>query len=342
MSQTTNVITIFVYAISVILHSLGFALLTRIKKTDTFGETQRLYLLNLSFTSAIYAGLAVVEEVCLVLNNDTFVITLILDGFLYTWYIFIMAALTFDRFLTLYLKLRYISVWKIKSTIGMLVACCTASITLGLVLFLTHSTIDALLTTLTLFVWPFLDFMFLFVAFFTYGYLMKTFRRNDIGIIVPATIKNLVVPNVRQGDLATAVAVNPSCVNSSSTATPVKNIAFSLRKTDLQGEQPPTTTVACCNINNSTPQSPTKKTVFSLRRARRGFIVPSLLVSSFIVCWLIPDLIYFSYKLSGDEDVKYSQFVDFLYPFGVFSDAIIYILCWKDTRRELARLVRCK
>lgn len=212
MIQTTKAITIFVYAISIILHSLGFALLTRIKKTDTFGETQRLYLLNLSFTSAIYAALAVVEEVCLALNKNTFVIILILDGFLYTWYIFIMTALTFDRFLTLYLKLRYISVWKIKKTIGMLAACCIVALTLALVLFLTHSSFDPLLATLSLFVWPFLDFLFLFVAFFTYGYLIKTFRKNDIGIIVPATIRNLACHSTNVSDARgypTTPTVNP-------------------------------------------------------------------------------------------------------------------------------------
>ena len=295
MFQTSNFITVVVYAISVVLHSFGFALLTRIKKTDTFGETQRLYLLNLSLTSAIYAGLAVFEEVYLAyseLSDSLLPVTLILDGFLYTWYIFIMTALTFDRFLTLYLKLRYIYVWNIRKTIAMLAACCTASVTIAVVLYMTHSKIDTLLTTLTLFVWPFLDFTFLFVAFFTYSYLLKTFRSNNVGIIVPAK----------------------------------KSVGHTHHSHE---------TAAACNHNSLETAS------FSLKKARRGFIVPSLLVSSFVVCWLIPDLIYFGCELSGDH-VTYSHIVDWMYPFGVLSDAIIYILCWKDTRRALVKLIYCR
>ena len=302
MLQTLTIITVVVYAISIILHLLGFSLLTRVRKTDIFGETQRMYLLNLSLTSAIYAGLAIAEEICLNFSewrSALFYVTLIMDGFFYTWYIFVMTALTFDRFLTLYLKLKYISVWRKSKTLTMLFISFTSSGLITLVLYLSHTDVESLLASMTLYVWPMLDFMFLFVAFFTYGYLIKTFNnKNNVGVIVQARIPGRI----------------------SSSETPV---------------------VLHQQENNTTPPMLKPTASFCLKKARRGFVVPSLLVSTFVVCWLIPDLIYFGYELYGKE-LKHGSIVDLLYPVGVLSDAIIYILCWKDTRQLLMKLLFCK
>ena len=295
----TNTITISIYVLSHLLHVLGFCLLIRIKKADTFGAAQRLFLLNLSLVEAIYAALAIFEEVTLQHENlakAKFSTVLILDGFFYVWYILVMIGLTFDRFLTLYLKLRYVTVWQIKKTKMVLATCFLLALISAIVLLCTHSDVDALYSSMTLYLWPLLNILFLLVAFGTYGYLARTaFKQNRI-------------------------------------IGPAKGLTESIDHENSHTEQQQT---------RGTISRKTADSSFSIRKMKRGFIVPSLLITSFMVCWLIPDFVYFGYEVS-DIELEYDSYVDLLYPIGVLTDAIIYILCWKDTRKELKKIfTRC-
>jgi len=293
MLPDNNILTVSLYLISFILHTLGFALLLQIKKFDTFGETQRLYLVNLSLIEALYSAMAVVDVLIYrSLKYIQFAVTLLFDGFLYTWYIVVMTALTFDRFLTLYLKLRYMSVWTTCKTKLVMTSCLFISFAVSIALYATHSDNDGLLSTLTIFVWPILDGAFLLVAVCFYGYLANTMKAaNQVSAVVA----------------------------------PKK---FT-----------PSDTVYLPPIKNK--QCTRKMTTFCLGRVKRGFLVPTLLISSFVLCWFIPDMIYFGHELL-DREIPYSIHIDVLYPLGILIDAVIYVLRWKDTKRALKKLTKCK
>jgi Serpentine type 7TM GPCR chemoreceptor Srsx. len=78
-----------------------------------------------------------------------------------------------------------------------------------------------------------------------------------------------------------------------------------------------------------------------MERIKKGFFVPSLLVTTFLVFWFIPDQLIFIHQVSGaswkiPETVQ--QAIRVCYALAVISDAFIYILTPREMRIAFKRL----
>ena len=79
------------------------------------------------------------------------------------------------------------------------------------------------------------------------------------------------------------------------------------------------------------------------KRLRKNFFLPSLLIISFIICWVFPVVFYFSMKIQNAkfDDEKVAPFMVLaviLIVSGICFDACAYIFCFQPIRSYLRRL----
>ena len=164
--------------LALVLHIFGLYLLRKAKcSASGFTEIQRFYLLHLSIVELVL--------ICSTIPNYFYhtsqgTIKTLLDVFgslsLFTWNVGIMQLITLDRFLMVYLNIKYSLFWTMrKSKIAVYTLIITSLATMGFVFLFDGISV---LVICVVYIWPCLDATFLLAAFTTYTYFFKKIREN--------------------------------------------------------------------------------------------------------------------------------------------------------------------
>ena len=198
-------------------------------------------------------------------------------------YLFIMIYLTVDRFFELYLNIRYPLYWSERKTKRLLTATWIVFIILAIVLsFLyKYQSIDYE-RLFYIYTWPITEAVFLVVAFWTYGYVIRKLYESYTSI-----------NNSRQS---------------------------SINKFNMN--------------NNNMPKSSKNQSQFK----KSAFYLPTLLILTFVLLQVVPDLTILFVVLSGNSVSAHVYTAVFMtYMVSIFLDAIIYIFLSPYVKQMLMR-----
>lgn len=323
----TNIINVSLYVVAFVMHCFGFSLLITLEVSPRFTCTQRLYLLHISVCETFGCLLYIIIRALIELEKiDTAVIfyKMSVSG-LYTWYIGLMVLMTFDRFLTVYYNITYHLIWTSKKTKALLTVLCVFSLFFGVAVF--PMSLLQVNKMVTLYLWPLLDFLFLVVAVVTYGYFFIKIKENRRkSHRMKASSMETIDSNISNSQNSQESSSNSGV--SSSTNTSVHHVNHASNATGT------------LQINN--PLSKSWRT-----KLKKSFYTPTLLVATFVVFWLVPDLINFSntllWKYHHDRFITQlmKEILRNFYPIGYISDAIIYIFFQKEVFQFLKKRMRC-
>ena len=290
------------YSCAIVLHSIAIVLIRSTQKSDSiFTNIQRMYLVNLSIVEILLSLTFVGNKILYTYypNYETvkslrFILHVTHACFLSLWYMSIMILITIDRFLTVYLNLRYRMYWPTRNSRIALIAAIAFSASLTFVNVFCSDTSEWDLNKIyTIYNTPPVhDVLFGVLIVLTYGYLysrIRHYRRFDVS---PQAITNTVT-------LPTTADTLPSL-----------NVHYDKRQTDM-------------------------------KKLKKKFYLPTLLIVSFILFWDVPNGVHFHYYKDQMEIPKTLHLViDSLYPLAIASDACIYIFATPSIRVKIIRKMR--
>lgn len=263
------------YIIPCALHLTGIYLLYYSRRFHQVGRNQYLYVLNLSIVEFIYCLVFVCANA--VSGEHEQYLKMFRQSFMYTWFSLIMICLTLDRFLEIYLNLRYVTICTVYKT---KIALCLApvfSIGISVVVYLVANNnndmnlFKSFDRIINLFYCPILNVIFMTTAIVTYGYILRKIRR------------------VRRRS----------------------------------------------SIADDFMQNVSKR-----KRFLRKIYMPTFLVVTFFLFYLVPDFVNWIYKFYGIIESDQLQNVHYLAHWVSYvSDALIYTLATKQIRKTIKRMM---
>ena len=309
--KLSNAINFAFYFVAFFSNAFGFLLLWKVPDGPRFSATQRLYLLNISACEITTCLLYMVIRVLNLEENSTHSISIykVTSSGLYFWYIGLMTLMTFDRFLVVYLNIRYPLIWSFKKTRFSLLLLFIVSVLVTIPFYVMDPL--TLHFTVILYWWPILDTVFIVTCVATYSYFFSKIKKM----------------RAQQHVLDTSIAKRPT-----TEAVSLENI------TQQQQQQQPAE-----QPKKKSPRRHNPKQI--LTKIKRGFFTPTLLIITFLIFWLIPDQLFFwdlftIYYRLVDEPIFGDLFFEMIkscYPFGFISDAVIYIFFQKEVFSYLKR-----
>ena len=351
--EITDTLGIIAYIVVLIVHTIGFASLLMIKASRRLSLQQRSYLINLSIIEILFcvSGIAIRASHLAKSHRLNYYILVVTGCGFGLWYFLVMTLLTVDRFLAVYLDIHYDTKWpysRNKLLLGVVFAL-SASVTTAV--FATKPRPERLANNLEMYVWPSAHAVLLAVVVLTYGYLCRKIRQHRAQLKRNRnSLKRDHIPLKTQKKVKNNQKKQTDRTDSNGS----KGDGHLL----LQSNNVTSIIAASTAENNGAKYSPLQRLSNSFRRgrsaadasfrkAKRGFFLPNLLIASFIVFWMLPDLIYFGCRLNGGAPLKErSMLVDGLvsltYTIGLFLDAVIYIFAVPEVRRVLARKLKFK
>ena len=175
------VITLDLVVISV--HILALALLIRQKQNNVKGS-QKLLLIALCVTELIYALVDILGHICykLELDHRTIVFYVFNSTTMTFMYIFIMTCIAVDRFLEIYLNIKYSLLWSSKKTkiilfVGLAI-CCFVPIPFIEIMLNNVFHIEDIIYR---YIYPVFEIMFIIIFLCSYFYIIRQvlrYRRN--------------------------------------------------------------------------------------------------------------------------------------------------------------------
>ena len=182
MMDSSKTVGIILFSAASIFHGIGLYLLSHVKLSPTFGSNQRLYFINISICDILGCVLSiastVVGEYAPVWSSKLNVLYIISICGMFIWYIGLMTLLTADRFLSVYLNIRYRTVCTSRRTKLVLLSLFFVSL-VSTVICVIAGNHDRIERVILLYVWPFLDAVFLSVALLTYIHFFRKIRSNQ-------------------------------------------------------------------------------------------------------------------------------------------------------------------
>ena len=176
-------IVILLCALSSMFHLTGSYILICLRHS-TMNGSQRLFLLHLSLSELYMTAVELIKQLYYVaMNSNGFILDYInvvqMSSGAMVYY-FIMIYMTIDRFLAIYLNMRYKMYWSGSKTRCLLKVTWVIFFMLAMVTCLLHK--YQLINYRELFymyIWPATDAVFLVVALGTYGYIIqRVYKRN--------------------------------------------------------------------------------------------------------------------------------------------------------------------
>lgn len=171
-----------IFLIPIMLHILGLLLLYVTRHAQQrCTQFQRIYLINLSVIQILRGTLKVLFHLLMIPHSTkqaAFYLWLIQISGAFLWYILVLVLITFDRFLEVYLNLKYRLYCSLKCTIIALVTSFLLSFIMSLTFCLFYKDFNVVYRLFLLYVWPVTELTFLVVALFTYSYLFVQIRAN--------------------------------------------------------------------------------------------------------------------------------------------------------------------
>ena len=326
------IVNLSLCTVASILHSFGFFVLWRVKQKNPYLATQRLYLMHLSISENIYSifyGLFFVFD--LTFENSTWktVIYIIAGGGAYVWYLLILIMLTIDRFLTVYFNIRYIAVWSIRKAKQVLALCFLVSFIASILFAIYLQNLKEAYVFLTLYIWVPVDSLFVTVSIFTYIYIYWNIlkRKNKVARGSLNRLSNEISTN------------RDSPINNSNNSNNNDNDVKNYNNTNHSNH----TNNDVNNYNNTNhTNNNTNNTTNKKGVPKKSFLVPILLITTFVIFISLPDLVSFVYMVAKVKQPVFLELLFYiLYPIGLISDALIYIILSKDVANYFLKLTKC-
>ena len=175
------IIVIILDVVAVLIQTLALTLLISLKE-GIVKRNQRLLLVTLCVTEFVYAVADIAKACCILLDIQN-VITLaifLFHGTALTFFlIFIMIMITVDRFLEIYLNIKYSIYWSVRKTNVVLIVAVLMCCLLFIPLFIVHlRSATAFRKLVTYYIFPTLSLVFLIVFSFSYFYIIKQVLRH--------------------------------------------------------------------------------------------------------------------------------------------------------------------
>ena len=175
------IIVIILDVVAVLIQTLALTLLISLKE-GIVKRNQRLLLVTLCVTEFVYAVADIAKACCILLDIQN-VITLaifLFHGTALTFFlIFIMIMITVDRFLEIYLNIKYSIYWSVRKTNVVLIVALLMCCLLFIPLFIVHlRSATAFRKLVFYYIFPTLSLVFLIVFSFSYFYIIKQVLRH--------------------------------------------------------------------------------------------------------------------------------------------------------------------
>ena len=278
MLSKIEILAVLAFIIPAILHAFGFFLLITTQFEDE-NLTQRLYFILLSFSELFVSGIAVVAGWSIKSQSYEYPVKMIRGFFGYTLMYEVMIALTVDRFLKIFLNIKYPLYWTYSRTVKLCIALLVLNGMMCLTFWLTKTSIDTLNTYYYL---PF-DIIFLIVAVVTYGYIFIKIVNN-----------------------------------------------WKIRNSEL-------------SMNSQSEEiQPQEAIRIHQNKLLKQFMSNFLLVVTFLIFTVVPDLVYFCYGLNSYKDMKEwtKALMTIFYSISYICDFFIYTFSSITIRKKLLRWIR--
>ena len=303
--NSTQVAKVVLSIVACTLHSIGFWALWKVKQRNPFKVAQRLYLMNLSVAENVHSLFLALYNLLFLLEHDKagFYMFICGGGGAFFWYMSVLIWLTLDRFLAVHLEIRYITVWGKSKTKVVLQICFWVAVGINILLCLYMKNFEQSLELISYYLWFPVDNFFILAAFGTYAYIMVRITKRKDAFLASST---------------------PKLGRSSTTNPTPSNVLEYDHKAVYSREKSPNST------NDSNPEN----SVHGIPKfSWKTFLVPSLLILTFVIFIALPDNTYFClFKLHKDVPAWFKNASFIAYPIGIALDAVIYILFTKDIR----------
>ena len=293
-AQQRGIIGAAVYTLTTFLHALGLFLLITTKFNDE-NSIQKLYFIVLSFSEFVICFLGVVAWII----EGAEVMDLARTFFGYTLMYEVMIALTLDRFLKIFLNIKYPLYWKYSRTVKLMISLLAMNSIVFVIFASVNSSFEMLKTLNTYYFVPF-DVIFLIVAVGTYSYILFMIRMKG-----------------------KTHHFKPS----ETTQNSFQTIQSSFQTT--QNIENSTT------ANTTTRREQRKK----LLKRNRQFLSTFLLVITFSSFTVMPDFVYFYYGMKDAALYKgwMAVALSLMYSTSYVCDFFIYTFSSKPIRRKLLK-----
>jgi hypothetical protein len=355
-------IPLLFYSIAVVLHSIGIMLLTKVRRR----RNQDLIILHLSVSELFMCLLDIAQNILMrdrYMRRSTEVaiayVIIVNCCFFVVPSFLIIITLTVDRLLEVLLNIKY-QLYFTKFTVKVVLASnWMFGAALGAILIsmkMTHGTKVRLFIFMIVF--PVLQSIFLVLAFITYGYIYKKFRKkfksHFLGKVAPTAQTDSKVNSE-------SVTTTDSNDNNENTKTNLEIVEYGsqnsfeeiTKKKERNTRTYPlwkvhfghakrvvvltlSSTTCKDNNNNQNKNKQKKPSVFQ----KRNFFAPTLILFTFILFVLIPDTfnLFFHYM----ETIKWSEDTQNIllcfYSLGFIMDGLIYIFLQKHLRNMLLKV----
>lgn len=315
---------VIVTTIPLVFHIIGLCFLISVRHASnqlSLGTgIQYIYLVLISINNIMDKSLTLIREI----NPGfspwmvKFIFTLSSGGF-FVAYILIMTLLTIDRFLEVYLNIRYPTIWSKWKTKVCLLTCYLIAVTIVVCLLLACRDSHQVLGVLTTYIWPICHGVFIVTASVTYGYVLVKIRANRKRLAIHTSSLK------RQGTSRDSEFTTSVVLHDMSTSPPP--IA-------------PTTSQQNTQRRQSTRSSRLRNPSIAIIKVLRGFYVPTLFIVTFLIFLVIPDMVYLGYFLAHCSPPEWIYHVAaVLYALAPISDALIYTFAFRPVRQQLVKCI---
>ena len=167
------VVAIILNALVVVIQTLALSLLVTLKQKSLKGS-QKLLLIALSVVELTYALVDIVTQIChsLRLNSGTIVLLIFNSTTVTFMYIFIMTCIVIDRFLEIYLNIKYKLLWSVQKTKNVLLVGLAFCFFLIIPFYIVGMKWPRHATDIVyLYMYPVFELIFVIIATFSYYYI---------------------------------------------------------------------------------------------------------------------------------------------------------------------------
>lgn len=338
------------YVIPTVMHLVGLYSLYHVKHIALY-DNQRMYLFHLSLSEFLICSLKIVHRLCELysLRDAAFRVWLIQTGTFFTAYVLIMTLLTLDRYLAVSISLKY-PLWITKRKTGYcLVTCWIASVVFTVVFSLKPNQNEVRYIVIV-YLWPIEELLFLFIAILTYTYIFVKIRHNrkcSIRLVTQLQSVNYIIP-IASGNIGELIHRNEKPPDATIENTVKSDINEDINDRESNVEIHPGKDGSCKNNdivnmeNNNTKKRRMKEREKlrnnnnSLKRIKQRLYLPSLLIATFVLFWILPDQVEFFYSVNSIPVTPMFSFkINIFYVLALSADALIYVLGISQIRKQI-------
>lgn len=325
LKGSINIFGMFFYSLVLIIHLIGFALLIQIKSSRRLTAVQRLYLIHLSIIEIYFCLSGITVRVLHLAGShllDYYIMAITACGF-GVWYFTTMILLTFDRFLAVYLDIKYPSVVSYTRVKFITLISIALAVSLTTVVFRTAKDLVALDNIVYKYAWPTAHAISLIVVIFTYAYLFHRIRyfKNKL--------KTHIYLHGSYQEEKEEKSSNPTLRHIDHNHNNDGESLIGKTQNQPNVTAPKSSSKEQHQVSSSFYRRKKIELLLRFKRARRGFYLPTLLIATYVLFFILPDLIYFSCRLDGRplnvRSPTLDAVISLVYIVGILSDAFIYI-----------------